>query len=76
MATSVVHRFLRLLHGVAPWRSRYSSAERLPWGVGQPGPSWGLERDVSLSRARSEASLGGDGATFTSSLEAGATAPV
>lgn len=48
MAASVGRRYLRLLCGVAPWRSRYSFLGRLSRGGRRPGPSRSVRREKTF----------------------------
>lgn len=48
MAASVGRRCLRLLCGVAPWRSRYSFLGRLSRGGRRPGPSRSVRREKTF----------------------------
>jgi hypothetical protein len=74
MAASVGQPCLRLLRGVAPWRSRYNNAARLLLSRVRPGPHGLQDKGVtSLSRACPEEGSRGGGATFTLSSGAGVT---
>lgn len=73
MAAPVGPQFLRLLRGVAPWRSRYGCLGRRPGAGAGDGPKPGHERGTVLPRARPEEGSVGTGPP-TATCAAGAAA--